>query len=109
MRLIEYKGKKAEITEDNWKRLMRRFNPEGMTEEGRRVRCPLCSKLRGCGECPLKTFARGGMRVGCVVLMQAVIRRKIGILYKAWIKPGEVYGIGNIRKIYEAIENLPQV
>ena len=120
MRLIEYKGKKAYLTEQEVKSLIDRVDPDKGWEEdtfSQRVikskPCILCMKVHGdCRKCPLGIWEDVN-NLGCEVLLKAIgVSGGVVHLFERSI----IYFLRNkgkakeeLKKVQNALINLPKV
>lgn len=113
MREITYKGKKAYITEAEWKSLLKRFDvgraEKYLSEFQLRVPCILCSKYmkyKRCQPCPLFVFRHCGELIGSITKAKSF---EIDYNELRWLITDDKRARTAITKIRNALLALPRV
>ena len=112
MRLIEHDGKKAWLTEAEWKGLLERFDSKNFVEQEpdyyeNLTGCNLCKKHKGnCNVCPLGFEGDSS----CIDLMYAVLGDEIfSVMEVDYISCTKHELKSDMQPIYEALLALPKV
>ena len=105
MRVIEFEGKKAYLTEEQWKSLLKRYNPEEEYEP-----CILCINSGTCCKgCPVSIFETEEI-VGCEVLARGLLGLSLNLCFNiAFLAPlaKKDYAYEAVA-IYEWLRKLPK-
>ena len=103
MRVIEFEGKKAYLTEEQWKSLLKRYNPEEEYEP-----CILCINSGACCKgCPVSIFETEGT-VGCEVLVENLFGLIPDFDFDLISIAKEDYTYNWAKAIYEWLKSLPK-